>query len=198
MSNTFSSMYSRLLSVRNTGMYLWPNIKRKILAFGHKEKRKINLGKEKTTSVRDAIHSPFWIYSIEMPLLGYFQHFIGESTTDHCTLLNSKIERVINNCCKNWYNTAVVILIVNQELLAMLQLLGYFQHFCRWPLHSAKDWKSSKNFFFFFVHLSYFRKNIINKNKSFTIVNWRKYCVCIIWRQLDKLSNHYNFNTLVF
>ena len=92
----------RLIFVRNTGMYLWPNIKRKILAFGHKEKRKINLGKEKTTSVRDAIHSPFWIYSIEMPLLGYFQHFIGESATDHCTLLNPKIERVIKSCYNNW------------------------------------------------------------------------------------------------
>ena len=113
-------------------MYLWPNIKRKILAFGHKEKRKINLGKEKTTSVRDAIHSPFWIYSIEMPLLGYFQHFIGESATDHCTLLNSRIERVIKSSCNNWINDTIHQLwsgLWIRTYWLMMPLLRCFQHF---------------------------------------------------------------------
>ena len=80
--------------------------------WSQRKKGKINLGKEKTTSVRDAIHSPFWIYSIEMPLLGYFQHFIGESATDHCTLLNQKIERVLES-----YLSYLIIIFIHLSCL---------------------------------------------------------------------------------
>ena len=134
--------------LKKTYLYLWPNIKRKILAFGHKEKRKINLGKEKTTSVRDAIHSPFWIYSIEMPLLGYFQHFIGESATDHCTLLNSIIERDIKNCCNNCTQVLMQYIHCDRNELVTNAICcwdAFNKSSGKLPLHTAqsKNWKGS-------------------------------------------------------